>query len=664
MNAFLRILILVFLISFQILICVPDTWAQTSLSGELDIAELVKVADRTFDLDSQDAVILFDGYEVYQLQDERLKRRVHRIVWLSGSSVKGHYADHRIPYDDAHQTFTVEVLRTWRDGEWWDSDTTGIVETLPFAVQKAYDYSTMREMMLLHDGVELPCILEVVYLIEDKAPSSNQQGMIEKDYPPRSAGGESKGGAEGLYLFAKEDPVVISQFSLGLPSGGKPHVFASEEVPGVVVETDEELDLDVYTYRMERLPAVPRPHTIDPASYTPHVVWSTWESWQKYGSDLKRSFESALELDDALKDSLEDLLDDARALTEKASLIAEFVKRSTRYINYSERYWIWYPRKANRTYTTGYGHRLDRAILAAALFREAGFLVFPFYRSEGYGDINEGVASTSRMDGIGVWISGKGEVEAYYDPVASKVHNGLSPIFGHTIWIPGSGDKPAVTWRGEGIVSKLEVRLSISYDSEDELWHGRGFYKTTQGFTPFDRMEGLDDQAKDYLQSVVAGVLKGAEVMNYNPVIFNRFTIALGFEFTVPPDEEDSFGRFNLTIGEPAGGILAMVPEDVSLYMEERGSPVRLPGQMEQVVELSLDSEGWGLIYLPEDRTLENDAGSFSLQTVEKDDRIKITRLLNLGRAYYTAGDWDQLRKLLLSDQNERSRTVLLRKTD
>ena len=201
--------ILILFIIIQFCVVIPLAEAQTSISGEHDISELLATAKATFDLEKEDAVILFDNYQVSWLPDRHLKTSVHRIVWLGGPAVKGHYADHRIPYDDYLQTFTVEALRTWRDGEWWDTDTTGIVETLPYTINKAYDYSTRREMMLLHDGVELPCILEVAYCIEDKAPFSNQQGMIEKDSPPRSAGGESKEGAEGLWLFSKEDPVVI-----------------------------------------------------------------------------------------------------------------------------------------------------------------------------------------------------------------------------------------------------------------------------------------------------------------------------------------------------------------------------------------------------------------------------------------------------------------------
>ncbi len=655
MSATSRTLILALLISTQYSINISSGQAQTSITGKQNIAELLEIADQTFNLVSQDAVILFDGCRVEWQAGGGLKTSVHRIIWINSAAVVRHYGDHRIPFDGAHQTFTVEALRTWRDGQWWDSDTTGIVETLPFAVQKAYDYTNMREMMLLHDGIELPCVLEVAYVIEDKEAPTFDSPHAEQ---------VGRRGEEGLWLFAKDDPVALSQFTLGLPSDRTPRIYASEGVPAPVFESNQQLGLDIYTYEMENIPALPYPHTADPAAYTPHVTWSTWDSWSELGKDLKHSLETALELDEALKDSLISLLDDAYTTTDKAKRIAEFVDRSTRYISYPERYWRWNHRPAHRTFATAYGHRLDRAVLAAALFREAGFKAFPVFRGTGFGDVNEDIASLIRMDGIAVWVSGEDMFEAYYDPVNSAISNGLAPIYGRTVWIVGSGDEPRVTWDGEKMESRLEVRLRISYDREKKIWHGRGYYNATQGLNPHHRMEGVASEAQEFLESVLSGVINGAEITNYNPVTWSRFIISVGFEFTAPVGEVDPYGRHSLSIDEPAGGVFDRLPEDIELCVEERNSPVRLPGLMEQIVEVSLDSEGWDIVYQPSPRALENDAGGFHIKVEEKDGRRVVTRQLRLTKASCPAADWPQLRALLLADRSERNRTVLLKRID
>jgi len=632
------------LIAILLNIGLANANAQTSYNDQLNIAELLETANENFDLDNEDAVILFDGREEFTFSDGRLRTTVHRIVRISTTYARGRYADHRISYDDAHQTFTVNTLRTWCDNRWWDSDTTGKVTTLPYAVEKAYDYSHMREMMLLHDGIELPCILEWAYVIEDKEPYRK--------------------GVDGMWIFAKDDPVVQSSFKLGFPSGQKPRVYKTKDVPRVIKESDSQTGLSTYTYKMSLIPALPSPHTVDPASYSPHVSWSTWNNWDSYGNDLKTAFEARLELNEILKDSLDKLLDDAYAMTDKAQRITAFVSRSIRYVGYSSKHWQWNPRPAHRTFTTAYGHRLDRAILAAALFKKAGFTIFPVLRSNGFGNIEEGVPTQSRMDGIAVWVSGRDEVEAYYNPVTSKIHNGLAPIYGRTVWIPGSGDDPQVSWKGEANISRLEVRLDLEYEEEKDQWDGHGFYKAEQGFNPFDRMEGLDGEARDYLQSVVSGVIDGAEIINYNPVTFNRFTIAIGFEFTAPVGEEDSFGRHSFTIGDPANGIFDHLPNDIELYVEKRDAPIRLAGLMERTVEVSLNVEGLDIVYIPEYRELENDGGSFSISIVEKDEQVVISRQLKVSNVSYSEKDWSLLRSLLLADKNERGRTVFLKKVD
>ena len=636
----------IYLAAFLLLVLFSFTpiYSQTSISGDLNISELLKSADKTFNLSEQDAVILFDGHTEEWLIDGRLKTSVHRIVWLGGASVVRRYGDHRIPYDDKFHNFSVQALRTWRDNRWWDSDTTGIVETLPHAVQKAYDYSNMREMMLLHNGIELPCIIEVAYTIEDK-------------FPHRS-------GVEGMWLFARDDPVLVSQCCLSFPSERNPQLYASKDVTDPIVDIDESSDMETYTYRLEGIPALPLPHTADPAAYSPHVAWSTWKNWQQYGDLLKTTFDSWLEMDKTLRDSLNALVDRAYALTDKAKRIAAFVDRTTRYINYPARYWQWNPRYAYRTYNTAYGHRLDRVILAASLFKEAGFMIFPVFRGIGYGDINEDIPTLSRMDDIGLWVEGGDEVSGYYDPTGSRFHNGLHPIFGRTVWFPGNENDPQVTWRGESTESLLEIRIDIEYDSKEKNWHGKGLYKATHGFNPHDRMEGTDTEAKDFLGSVISGVIKEAELSGYNPIAFNRFTITTGFEFTAPLGDEDEYGRYILTIDDPDGGIFDMLPNDVRLHIENRDSPTRLPGLMEQIISVSLDTSGCELVYIPEGHLVDNDMGSSQITRENKDKQINITRRLVLNKVDCAPSEWTLLRSLLLADKNERGRLVIMKLND
>ncbi|MCK4785877.1 MAG: DUF3857 domain-containing protein [Desulfobacteraceae bacterium] len=622
------------------IICISGAWAQKSITGIQDISGLFATAEKRFDLSKEDAIILFDGKKIHWLPDGRLSTFIHRIIWINTDVARRNYGDHRIAYDDAHCTFNVITVRTWRDWQWWETDTTGIVETLPFELEDAHDYTNMREMMLLHNGIEFPCILEIAYSIEDKQPFRK--------------------GTEGLWTLAREEPTVRSRFTYGLPIGRKPNLFTSEDVPAPEKETIERLGLDIYRWEMGPLDAIPRPHTDDPAADVPHIAWSTWENWGEFGNCIDSSFAAVMILDETLERSLDSLIVDARTDTERAGLIADFIDDRTRFIRYPGYNWRQLPRPASQTYSTAYGHRLDRAVLAAAMFNESGIETHPVFMGKGYGAVDEGVPTLSRMIGIGVWILGD-DLEAYYDPESGTVSNGIAPIYGRTVWLPGLEDKPNVPFGGEKERGFIDVRINLAFDGEKDRFTGSGYLYADNCFNPYHRMVGLKKEAKTYLGTVVSSLIEGAEVTDFNPSGFDRSRVIFGFELELKKPEPDDLGRLQLTTGEPSGGIFDRLPDDVRLFHQERSSPIYLPCLMSQKIELKLDLKGLDVIYFPIDQTVENDAGSFACTATQEGGRIVLTRTLYLAKRVYRPEKWPLLRTLLLADQHDRNQTLLVK---
>lgn len=636
-------LVLIPAIVAALAVCVSTARAQRSVSGKHDISDLLATAEKTFNLPGEDAVLLFDGQESHWLPNGCLVRHIHRIIWINTNVGMRRYGDHRIPYDDAHCTLKVVTVRTWRDDQWWETGPTGIVSTLPHALDHAYDYTNMREMMLLHNGIERPCILEVAYSIEDREPF--------------------RWGAEGLWTFARDEPAVQSWFTLGLPAGQPLHVSVSAGVPEAEKETDREQGLNIYSWKMGPVDAIPRPRTDDPAAHVPHIVWSTWNSWEDYGDYLSRAFISAMTIDEPLRKCLDSLLEDARTDGEKADLIADFIDDRTSSIRYPERYWRSNPREAARTYATAYGHRLDRSVLAAAMFREAGLRADPVFLGRGYGAVDEGIPTLSRMAGISVAVSGE-NLEAYYEPSSSTISNGVSRIYGRTIWHPGCGDRPGVNLSGEHEQSMIDVRLSLSFDKKEEKFTGTGYYYADKGLSGYDRMVGLDGEAKTFLNSVVSGLLDGAKVVGFNPSRFDRLGVVMGFELELKKPEPDDLGRLRLVLEEPSGGIFDQLPDNVRLYHQERSSHVQMASLMKQRVQLGLDLSGLDVVYCPSGQTIENDAGRFSITVDRVEDRITITREIELTQSLYQPEEWLALRALLLADRHERNQTLLVKMAD
>lgn len=624
---------------FAVLVAASPVQGQQSYDGRFDIAELMATARERFDCSKQDAVILAEGQQVFWLPDGRLSTLVHRIVWINSRVAINAYSDSRIPYDKERCTFTPLALRTWRDNQWWPTDSSGVVETLPFELEKAYDYSNMREMMLLHNGIENPCIAEIAYRIEDKSPFRK--------------------GADGIWLFSRQDPAVESWFELGVPAGQSPLTAAENGAPAAEKTTDQKTGLDVYRWKMNVVEAEPRPHTVDPAGDVPHVTWSTWANWREFGSFLETNFDSSAKTDAPLQAALDSLTRKARTATELAGLIAGFINDHTTAIHYPESYWRTAPRPAEQTLASAYGHHLDRAILAAALFYGAGFDARPVFIAQGVGSLTDNVPSLARFGGVKLRVNGNG-LDAYYDPADGTLSSGQSLIFNHTVWNPGD-DRPTATISGTYDRGEIETRIDLSFDTEMNKFTGTGFLSTADGLSAFDRMSGVDDKAKTYLNSLVSGLLKGATVTEYNPDRFDQSAAVTTFTMELPKPEPDDQGCVVLVLGKPIGGIVDHLPSDIQAYILQRRSSVRLPFLMDQKIEFRLNLAPWKTVFYPVNQTIENAAGQFTVSSEVKDSQLVVIRELKLTKAVFKPEEWPLLRQLLLAENHEKNRTILLK---
>lgn len=622
-----------------ILLAAPPVQGQQSYDGQFDIAKLVATARERFDLAKQDAIILAEGQQVLWLPDGRLSTRMHRIVWINARVAINVYADSRIPYDTERCTFTPLALRTWRDNQWWPTDSSGVVETLPFALEKAYDYANMREMMLLHNGIENPCIAEIAYRIEDKSAFRK--------------------GVDGLWLFARQDPAVESWFELGVPAGTHPKISAENGAPAAEKPTDQKAGLDIYRWQMHVVEAEPRPHMVDPAREVPQVAWSTWADWQDLGAFLETNFDSFAKVDAPLQTALDSLIRKARTATELAGLITGFINDHTTAIHYSDTHWRTAPRSAAQTFATAYGHGLDRAILAAALFRGADFDARPVFIAQGVGSIVSNIPSLARFGGVKLHVNGNG-LDAYYDPADGTVSSDQSTVFNRTLWSLGD-DRPTATIGGVSDHGEMEIRIDLSFDTLKNKFTGAGCLSTGDGLSAFDRMSGVDGKAKAYLDSLVSGLLKGSLVTAYNPDRFDQSAAGATFTMELPKPEPDDQGCVSFVLGKPAGGIVDYLPSDVQIYISERHSSVRLPFLMNQKVEFRLNLAPWKAVFYPVNQTIENAAGRFTVTSEVRDSQLVVIRELKLTKAVFGPEEWPLLRQLLLAENHEKNCTVLLK---
>ena len=343
--------------------------------GRTDLGELERAAATRWDLSREDAIVLLERREVEWTADRRRIETVYRAVRIAADDAVEGYADLRIAYDSLRTELKVITLRTYRDGHWIESGPTAQVEMTPSALDRAPDLSGIRERMLLHDGVGLPCIVETAWRVTDLWPF--------------------RGGTEGVFVFAQQDPVVRAELFFTAPAG----IGLFETGGGAPSPYSEQGEVGGAERRAVRVEFLEAEGTVsvDPAAYQPHASWSTWADWASYGAFLRDGFERAIGLDGALRDSVRTRAADEPTPAEKARSLAAFIGRRVRLVESDEALLRPRPRGAARVHVTGYGSAFDRAALAAALFREGGIEAEPLYRSRGCSEVDEGIPTLGRM---------------------------------------------------------------------------------------------------------------------------------------------------------------------------------------------------------------------------------------------------------------------------
>jgi hypothetical protein len=629
-----------------LIISIPLTAAPAEMgtSGGYDLDRLLEKADDLFSLSENDAVILLNRKDIEITPEGDLKTRVHSVVRIGTRSSIRSYADLRVPCNSDVSEFRTIKLRTWMDGRWWpdpeEISETAVVRTLPSAIAGASDYAAMREVMLLHDGVELPCIVETEYEIIRRGTAKDMPG--------------------GFEIFAQSDPAVMVEYSVKVP-GGSGLEFASGN--GAAEPEKEKTESGTeYIWKMENIERLGSPRINNPSSHLPYIVWSTAADWKSFGEMITSNFNEAAVLGSELSDTVSGIVEFEPAAEPKVRALAKFINSNTRPVHYHPRFWFPRPRPAARTWETAYGHSLDRAVLAAAMIRGAGLGAELLFISGKTAPLLKPAAQIAAFEEICLQVSKDENILGFYYPESGKFTEGFNNLLGRAVWNPAESSPPAIYYHQGSPESPDHYHLQLTLEhSEGEGWTGTGFMDTDGIFCVYEEIAGREGGTLKFIDRLVSSVLPGAGGFEFNPEVFDRGRVAAGFRFRIEEQKKDDQGRVRLVIGEdPAGGIMARIPSSLHLSHEERTSPVVLPVAMSRNIRLIIKAPGLEPVYLPEDIEINNIAGSFLLKAEESSGSVIINRELSLDSRIVPAESWVLLRALLLEDADLRNRTVIL----
>lgn len=598
------------------------------------------------DLSALDAVHLLESRTVTIEADGAVATRVHRVVWIGTAVGLRTHADLRVPWNSSTSALTVERLRTYREGQWRLDPVviseTAVVHTLPHAVNRAHDYTTMRETMLLHDGIELPCILETAYTIVEQAPAA---GARTSDH----------------FVLPQRDPSVLTVLAITAPASLPLAHLALNGAPAPEVSaTGAEQAL---VWRVHGVPARTWPSTRAPLLHEPAIVWTTWpdHGWQTAWNE---AFTAAALSDPELQAAAAQHLDLATGLHAEIDAAVRFLDEAIRPIRYDDGFWPLAPRPAGRTWATGYGHALDRAAVLAAVLQDRGHTVTPVVLVEAPAGM-----SGEQAPALGAALAGTagdlyllvaGDVERLVDVATGAIHGpGHRPSAARLPLTP-----QARFTAGTRTPGQVSVSLVLVPDSEGG-WSGTGEIKSHGDDDLHDAIITHTGDLDALIQPLATGILSGASVSGTLPRHLAGNAAVLAFELSLPPVEDDEErvsedAGVRLMIGAPRIGLLGGLPADVNLVDRRRTSPVLLTasGVVSSSVRLRVDADR--VRHLPATQQLVNRAGSLEFTTSRSGDWLTCTFRLEVAEARLEADLWPDLRALLLEAMDPVRRTLVL----
>ncbi|MBE0567499.1 MAG: DUF3857 domain-containing protein [Krumholzibacteria bacterium] len=618
------------------------------VSAGHDLDALWAQAQKTHDTAQEDAIILLDSRTVTVGDEGTVVTRVHQVVWIATAQGIRGYADLRVPWNSATSTLEVEKLRTWMDGRWWpdaeEISETAVVETLPYAVALADDYTSLRETMLLHDGVELPCIMETAYTIAVQGPPT--------------------AGADDLFVFPQRDPVVRSEYVVEVPVGVEVRWEALNGAPEPVVTENGVKEL---AWTMDGAGALKLPVTEQPEAYEPAIVWTTWESWEVLLREFNAAIEAAAVLDTALVDSLAATTAGLVDKFSRSQAVVEFVNASVRAVHCDPKSWLFSPRSATRTWETGYGHALDRAVLAWALLGACidGLSVCPVdLVRAGFGGVAPELPRISDTSGLRVSLQAQGGI-ADYDPLTGSL---VPRTRGEGLMYLG-GAVPMTT-------TAPVLRVAMAIEPAANGWTGTAFIRAVGGSSNWVDLQIGEGSWSEFCEGQLAGLLPGICETSAKPTVASGPYLEARCAFRIGGFEADDTGRFVIAVGQPDSGVLSRLPHDVSVADERRESPVRLPWGMSQVIELRLRTAGVSAAAIPQAKTIKNGAGMFSVAVDEADGWLTVVRSIALTpegagllgedppMIEHEPESWPDLRALLLEEMDPANGTIVLKEAE
>ena len=593
-------------------------------AAALDAAAIIAAAPPASAFPDDDVVVLYRAETVTVTADGLVTRRVHTLQRLQTQWAMRQRSDVRVAWDDRRQQLEVTTARTFmRDGTVVVTPDNGYNEVTPGAVSRAAPFLNWRELVISHVGTEPGCVVELAYELRDRAAGP---------LPP-----------SGLGWLGQEDPVLESRFTVTgaaarLVTAGADEVVASDG-----------------SFTAHDLPAY-RPE--GPASlrhrWVPHVVWGQLDGPADLTRALRRRHREARSSGDPLAAWLAATRDDPEVLTDGDLLrrVAALVHDETAAVHLPGGTWSAAPRPTGEVFATAVGTDWERALLAAALLREAGWQ--PEIGVFGQASVVENqLLAAEQLDHLRVVVR-LGDENWWLAPERAEPWSGRNDLAGWSgVFLGADGSDRVYTVAEQPGRCRLSARLA---PGEDEGWTAVADLVLAGPYRP----RGQD--ARELAEALAGRILREGELGELEVREEASERLALRLTASGAGPGETVQGLLVCELPWPEHGVLAHLPTGFHLERPQRQSPlwIETSGREELSLRIELPA-GWRRD-APAAAELELNcaAASFRRQIREEDGTLTIEAMLELGAGPVAPQELGALREVLVAARTARREPLVL----
>lgn len=529
----------------------------------------------------------------------------HQLLYNSYLSINRFYGETFVIYNPQYQTLKVNKSETkMADGKKVKSPENAFNEVLPFAAADAPAYNYLREMVITHVGLERGAVVELDYEIQTK------NGFMP-------------------YFFDKvnlceSSPVKKIEVIVRVPKGEKLNYNLINQPAGVNCKMSSDDRYDIYKWESYNLNAYSHePMQAEGSAAYPYLTFSTTDFKTAFNF-LKEKLTNNFIPDDASKK----LINHESKGWDKIELIRSYVASNINTYGVSP-WMIGYTyRTPEDVWQSNGGTEGEKAVLLTAMLKLAGFNAQTAVAGYNH-NFNKEVGFPGSFDKYWVKVENEGETRT------------LSAIDDHSD-IPGS---------------RLAISLSEEISQLNFENPAKPSFKATLNadltLTNDVKLSGTANLTLNRFDSN-KGLLSGIPTSAFSSTKTSsaKDSITHSITFKNPNLAEKVDGFFFINLPKITQGISSVWFGDLPL---KRLTTIELPGSYNESYSYSFTLQKGLRIISPLSKTIvENGIGLCSIEVVENEGKVMITRKIIINKATIPSENYNDFRQIisLWADKN------------